>query len=1330
MIDTTLKHQRLAGDTYLVVLLAGTIAMGVFGSLFSLFGLQLHLPVGLSATLCCAFSGLLAGLGLLALIHKNLIWRVGISVLLAGFALYMLAESQGLIAPRVDAESVMQSSVPALMFLLIAISLGFGIEGVARRTLFRLMGNGVFLVGLSSLLLDWMPEQHGVLGELQRTGASLASSFLLFFGLAMHYLADRWRSLPLAISRRHRDVAVIGVTLSVLGFLLVGWQQHRAEAEQAEHVADVVELTSESVISRHEQAMQRMAERWRAMGGMPTLLLRKKEIDSYLRDHPALKGIAFISDLENKFWHRSQDGQTQSQMQVWLEDNAAKTRLASEGSSPQWRFLDPEAPLNALIVTLIPGSNSGRLIGFVDVEELLVEQLHLELGGYAMHLEQGGATVLEVASASHDHSGGAQALKPLASRQVDFSGANPLSIVLFGGPPAPWSGSALLSTGVGAGSLFLSYLLAFSFGVMRLSQGRAKQLDQTNQRLQLQYRAQSQIARESSIEKSLEAVCRMLEQQLPGAFCSVMLCDEAQTQFDEVIGPSLPDDYLKALVGLEIGSGIGACGSAAYSQELVVCEDLSTDPRWKGYQELARHHDLASCWSFPLLASSGQVLGTLALYQSEPGTPGDEERQLAFKAVGLIVLAIERFRDRQALIDSENRYRSLFTHHPDAVFSVDLDGKFLSLNPQTTRITGLPASEMLGKHFAHFVESADVPQGQALFESARSGHALRYELQNRDAHGVRHVLDITAIPMMTGDHVNGVFGIAKDITARKRDETQLRILERSLEASINGVVIVDATLPDMPIIFANHAFSNITGYTNDEIKGRNCRFLQGPDTDPEAIEKVRRALAAEQDVQVTLCNYGRNGERFWNDLHISPVRDDHGVVTHHIGVINDVSKRIADDAALAHQASHDGLTDAYNRAVFEERLQHEAGLARQENRLVVVLFIDLDDFKPINDTFGHAMGDRLLVAVADRLNGALRPGDTLGRFGGDEFLVLLTNLEHERQVQSIADRLLAAITRPYHVEDHAFRLSASIGMASSREVLMQHPEQLILRADSAMYAAKKQGGNTAQWYHHQSGEVAPGRVELRKDIQEAIELEQFSLHYQPLMSYDGDVKGFEALIRWHHPSKGLISPGTFIPVAEITGQIVPISEWVLAQVCRDLPALRKLGDQDCRVAINLSPMQFQRPNFLSNLEQQLRESDIPAEWLEVEVTEGVLMEDQEVAISVLEALRHLGVGVAIDDFGTGFSSLSYLKQLPVTKVKIDRSFIRDIAVDESDRAIVLGILSMAHQMGLEVVTEGVETEDQLQYLADSGCDIFQGYLLAKPMSMEKLEPFLARTPEF
>ncbi|MCL7930299.1 putative bifunctional diguanylate cyclase/phosphodiesterase [Halomonas llamarensis] len=556
--------------------------------------------------------------------------------------------------------------------------------------------------------------------------------------------------------------------------------------------------------------------------------------------------------------------------------------------------------------------------------------------------------------------------------------------------------------------------------------------------------------------------------------------------------------------------------------------------------------------------------------------------------------------------------------------------------------------------------------------------------------------------------------LARLALERHHSESQLHIFERSLEASSNGVVITEANHADMPILYANPAFAQITGYTRDEVKGRNCRFLQGPDTHPAHKQQMRQALSEGRDINLTVRNYRKDGRLFWNHVFISPVRSSDGYVTHFIGILNDISERKHHENQLAFHATHDALTGLGNRALFEDHLRHDVELAKRHQQQIAVLFIDLDEFKPINDTLGHSVGDRVLISVAKRLEATIRPSDTLCRFGGDEFVLLLHDLVDLKQAEDIAERVVNAIEKPYCADQHELHLSASIGIALNDEHL-ENPSELIQHADMAMYKAKKQGRNGIQTYTHDINTKLTQRLMLRNDLQDAINQEQFSLHYQPLIRHDGTVKGFEALLRWQHPEKGVISPGRFIPIAEQTGQIIALGQWVMARAARDLLALSALLPNNCLISINLSPLQFYRANFLQTLAETLKNTGLPASRLELELTEGVLMNDTEGAITTLHALHNMGVHVAIDDFGTGFSSLSYLRHLPVNTLKIDRSFITHLPENRKDTAVVSGIIGLAHHLDLTVVAEGVETQQQHQALAALDCDVFQGYFFSRPM---------------
>jgi diguanylate cyclase (GGDEF)-like protein len=446
---------------------------------------------------------------------------------------------------------------------------------------------------------------------------------------------------------------------------------------------------------------------------------------------------------------------------------------------------------------------------------------------------------------------------------------------------------------------------------------------------------------------------------------------------------------------------------------------------------------------------------------------------------------------------------------------------------------------------------------------------------------------------------------------------------------------------------------------------------------------------------------------------------------HFVAVQHDISEHKAYEAQLAHHASHDALTGLANRALFEDRLDHDFALARRHGSRLAVLFIDLDDFKPINDSLGHAVGDKVLKELARRMQSAMRATDTLARLGGDEFVALVPDVEQDLQVTQLVERLLPLIARPYRIDGHELYLTGSVGIAISDDDILE-PRELIQQADMAMYQAKQQGRNAYQWFTREITDKVGERVALRNDLQEAIDGQQFELHYQPLIDRDGEVSGVEALLRWPHPRRGYISPATFIPLAESTGQIIPISQWVLDRACRDMCALSAKGLGEVKVAVNLSPLQFHRASFLSGLRHTLTSIGLAPSRLELELTEGILMDRTETAIDILKALRGMQIGVSIDDFGTGFSSLSYLKYLPIGKVKIDRSFIHELSTSEHDTAIVQGIISMAHHLGLEVVAEGIETREQYQKLKQYGCDFFQGFLLARPMPLDRLEELIAQ----
>ncbi|EMP55255.1 EAL and GGDEF domain-containing protein [Marinobacter santoriniensis NKSG1] len=692
--------------------------------------------------------------------------------------------------------------------------------------------------------------------------------------------------------------------------------------------------------------------------------------------------------------------------------------------------------------------------------------------------------------------------------------------------------------------------------------------------------------------------------------------------------------------------------------------------------------------------------------------------------MGRSLLGAYRAQARELSV-AEQQFRSLFSQSPDAVFAVDERGYYRSLNSMAERIVKLGIDDVGTTHFRDVLDAGQMSQQdrerfESAFRNAASGQTQSFEISFTSPDGSEsRDYEADMLPVLVDGTVSGVFIIGKDITERLKAQDSERILKRSLESSDTGVIVVDHRTADLPVVFVNPAFCQMTGYSESELLGATVKLLAGPETDRKDIELIDRATQAGQPLSLTMKSYRKDGTPFWNQVSLAPVTDDHREVTHYTAITRDISERKEQEGRLAYQATHDALTGLGNRALFEDRLEHDFSLAKRYGKLLAVLFIDLDEFKPINDTLGHKIGDQLLISVAVRLKRILRPTDTLVRFGGDEFVLVLPNLGHAREAEEVAERILGELSKPHVVGRHELHVSASIGISLLADG-MEYSERLLQQADMAMYKAKQQGRDTYEVYSPDLDDSLSKRVVLRNDLQEALKTNQLFVHYQPQVNLHGILCGLEALVRWKHPTKGYISPAEFIPVAEETGQIIQIGKWVTAQACKDARYLVERGLLKGRMAVNLSPMQFHRPNFLTTVQEILEETGLSSEFLELELTEGILMKDTESAIRILNALADLGIATAIDDFGTGFSSFGYLRDLPVDKIKIDRSFVSQIATSEKDAAVCKGVISLTRDMGLKVLAEGVETKEQATILSDYGCAVFQGYYFAKPMALKEL----------
>lgn len=564
-------------------------------------------------------------------------------------------------------------------------------------------------------------------------------------------------------------------------------------------------------------------------------------------------------------------------------------------------------------------------------------------------------------------------------------------------------------------------------------------------------------------------------------------------------------------------------------------------------------------------------------------------------------------------------------------------------------------------------------------------------------------------------------GLAEDVSFaldnldRERERQavlgKLKLAASVFENSAEGIMVTDA---DANIISVNRAFTDITGYPAEEAIGRNPNLLASGRHGPEFYRRMWESLAGRGTWRGEIWNRRRNGEIYPELLTISCVRDDSGTLTNYVAIFGDISERKQAEQRIRQLAQYDALTGLPNRLLFADRLQQGLVQARRGGTHLAVLFLDLDRFKQINDTLGHDVGDQLLQMVAQRLGSCIREQDTVSRQGGDEFLAVLPATDATGAAM-VAEKMLQTLVQPYAIEGHTLRISASIGIA----VFPEHGEDadtLVKHADVAMYQAKEAGRNHSLIFDPDMTTSAYERLALETALRAALEEQVFELYYQPQVSLaDGRIVGCEALIRWHHAEQGMIPPGRFIPLAEETGLIGPISDWVLEEALRQCRDWRVAGMPPLRVAVNLSALQFRQRNLYEQVSGLLRRYDLPPGVLELELTETLLMQGVERTLATLHELTVLGVGIAIDDFGTGYSSLSYLKRFPIQKLKIDRSFVGDITTDSNDATMVRTIILMAHSLNLRVVAEGVESAAQADFLRVAGCEMAQGYLYGKPL---------------
>ena len=568
-----------------------------------------------------------------------------------------------------------------------------------------------------------------------------------------------------------------------------------------------------------------------------------------------------------------------------------------------------------------------------------------------------------------------------------------------------------------------------------------------------------------------------------------------------------------------------------------------------------------------------------------------------------------------------------------------------------------------------------------------------------------------------------IIGTAQDITDQHHMEARMQLLVSAFQFSGEAIVITDR---DNHIVTVNPAFTLLTGYESAEAIGRDPRFLSAGRTTPEEYERMWHGILEKGFWQGEIWDRRKDGATYPKWMSISVIRDEQGAIRYHVAHFTDVSSEHAAEAKLHHMAHHDVLTGLVNRFSLMERLDQVLATARREGTRVALLFIDLDRFKNINDTLGHHLGDRLLIEVAARLREILRDSDVVARLGGDEFVIMLSGVDHAGAVARVAEKIVASIGDPYSIEGHDLYTTPSIGIAlfpgdgEDRETLMKN-------ADAAMYHAKSFGRNNFQFFDSTMNEAALDRLKIEQSLRHALARGEFCLHFQPIINVaTGRVAAVEALVRWQHPTQGLLMPGRFIAVAEETGLIQPLGDWVFWAACKQLADFAAQGIGGVKMSVNISAIQIRNGNLPVLAKGAIEAFALNPGELVFEITESVAMHQPAETVRILDTLHEMGIGLAIDDFGTGYSSLSYLRLFPIDHLKLDRSFVEEIGQDGDGAIICDATIGLAHNLGLKVIAEGVETQEQTDYLHRQGCDLMQGYLYSRPIPADEVIAFIRR----
>jgi len=840
---------------------------------------------------------------------------------------------------------------------------------------------------------------------------------------------------------------------------------------------------------------------------------------------------------------------------------------------------------------------------------------------------------------------------------------------------------------------------------------------------------------ESNTEKELfDNICRVAVAQGGMAMVWIGRVDEQSDTIKPVAsfgqGLSYIDNLSLAWREGQPGSS-GPTATAYREGRSIFIQDFCTDPMTAPWHEPAKPYGWGASAAL-CVKRGGKSDAVVSYYRYDTNSFTQEIIELLHEVAKDIGHALDRFdvkeeREQafQFLEESANRYHKIIETSLDGFWMVDNEGRLLEANDAYVKRSGYSREELVGLHIEDLDISVNKDQVRDILTQLKNtGHEL-FEARHRAKDGAKWPVEISAGFL---DQEDGrFFGFLRDISERRKAEEELLIAATVFE-SHEAMLVTDAKLN---IVRVNEAFTAISGYSSDEVVGHTPRILQSGMHDEEFYQEVWASVERNGSWKGEVVDKRKNGDLYPMWLTISRVRNPAGEVTHYVGSFTDITDYKSAQERIQILAFYDQLTGLPNRWMLLERLERSLAASARHQHCGAILYLDLDHFKTINDTIGHDCGDEVLRETTKRLRASVRQEDTMARLGGDEFVILLEDISPDKgqaaaHAKVVGDKLLEALSRPYRIRDKEYPGSVSIGVTL---FCGQHEgvHELLKRADLAMYEAKKVGRNTLRFFDPVMQESLERRMLLEYDLRHALEEGELRLYYQKQVESGGRTIGAEALLRWEHPERGIVSPLDFIPLAEETGLIIPIGQWVFEQSCRTLR--RWEGMECCKdliLSVNISAREFAQDDFVDHVTETLRRTGVAPSLLSLEITESLLMENMDEFVQKMQQLQDLGLSFSLDDFGTGYSSLSYLKRLPIKRLKIDKSFVQDLGCDKNDESIAQTIIQMSKTLGMDVVAEGVETPTQAEMLKQFGCHIFQGYLYGRPVELEMFEKDLSQ----